>query len=331
MHPQDAQHNLSEKSPTSEKASSFRQTLSQTEWQAAQAAHRAQVAEWAQQHVQRASRGIRHPVYDFLFEYYSFRPAHLMRWTPGVDVLLEDTTPQEQEWRDDFVETHAGAYIPAERFPQHRIEYLRWATRYLSAVAQRPPSFCCFGLHEWAMVYKCEAPRHTQQKLRFAPEKIQEIVEASDVRCTHFDAFRFFTPAAVPRNRFALSRETTTAFDQRGCIHVTMDLYRFAHKIAPWCPSDLIAETFLTAVDARTIDMRASPYDIAHLGFEAIPIEEPTGRELYMKEQRRLAERAAPLRQRLIDIHTHILSRHPSVSEDAGHLRVEDNQGRVSP
>lgn len=324
MHAEDARPNLPETALTSQNTWLFRYIYARPEWRAAQEAHRAKVAEWAEQHVQRASRGVRHPVYDFLFEYYSFRPAHLMRWTPGVDVLLEDTTPHEQEWRDDFVESSDGAYIPAENFPQHRIPYLRWALRYLTAVAQRSPSFCCFGLHEWAMVYRCEAPRHSQQKLRFSPEKINEIVESSEVRCTHFDAFRFFTPAAIPLNRNPLTREMTTTFDQRGCIHVTMDLYRFAHKIAPWCPSDLIADTFLTAVDARTIDMRASPYDLAHLGFEPIPIEEASGRELYMQEQRRLADRAAPLRERLIDIHAHILGR--VAPDEAGAARAQHGE-----
>jgi hypothetical protein len=36
----------------------------------------------------RKSRQEKHPVYDFLFEYYSFRPGSLLRWSPRPGVLL---------------------------------------------------------------------------------------------------------------------------------------------------------------------------------------------------------------------------------------------------
>ena len=34
-------------------------------------------------HLARRQRGVKHPVHDFLFTYYSFRPAQLRRWSPG--------------------------------------------------------------------------------------------------------------------------------------------------------------------------------------------------------------------------------------------------------
>ena len=33
---------------------------------------------------------MKHPVHDFLFTYYSFRPAQLRRWSPGYGVVLAD-------------------------------------------------------------------------------------------------------------------------------------------------------------------------------------------------------------------------------------------------
>jgi hypothetical protein len=87
-----------------------------------------------------------------------------------------------------------------------------------------------------------------------------------------------------------------------------MDLYRFAHKIAPWCSSELIADTFLLAADARRIDMRASPYDLREEGFEPILIETVEGREEYIQEQRRLAELAVPLRARLISFYEGLIA-----------------------
>jgi hypothetical protein len=276
-------------------------------WRRARINHRNRVAKWTADRVERASRGIRHPVYDFLFEYYSFRPAYLARWSPGANVVLGGADPAQTDWPADFVSVDGGACIPARTFPRHRFPYLSWAAMYLARIAERPASFCCFGLHEWAMVYRVDRPRHEQVPLRLSPSAIAEVVEASDLRCTHFDAFRYFTPDAAPRNRHALRRDTTTDFDQRGCVHVTMDLYKFAHKIAPWCGSELIADAFLLAAEARKVDMRASPYDLADAGFSPIRIETVQGREEYVTEQRRLAELAVPVRQRLLQTYRRLL------------------------
>jgi hypothetical protein len=216
-------------------SSSYTRVLSRSEWQHQRAAHQARVKPWATDRVERAGIAQKHPVYDFLFTYYSFRPAYLLRWSPGADVLLQDIKPHELDWPQDFVTSREGAYISSHSFPEHRREYLAWALRYLTETAKRHATFNCYGLHEWAMLYHEQQPRHSQVPLRLSPEEIARIVERSELRCTHYDAYRFFTPAATPLNRSRLSRETTTENDQPGCIHVTMDLYKFAHKIAPWC------------------------------------------------------------------------------------------------
>jgi len=63
-----------------------------------------------------------------------------------------------------------------------------------------------------------------------------------------------------------------------------------------------VADCFALARDIRALDMRASPYDLADLGYPPIRIETPAGRAEYTAAQRRFAERAAPLRQRLLDV-----------------------------
>ena len=277
-------------------------SLTRSEWEARRAAHVERVSAWADDRVSRASRDVPNPVYDFLFEYYPFRPSHLKRWSPGIGVTLEGASADELDWAEHFTLGDSVAVIDPLSFPERRRPFLEWAFKYLTGIANRPPQFSCFGLHEWAMVYRSDAPRHTSVPLRLPAEEINAIVERSDLRCTHFDAFRFFTPDAVPLNKNHLSREATTDFDQRACIHVTMDLYRFAHKIAPWCSSELIADTFLLAADARRIDMRASPYDLSSFGYTAVPIETPEGRAEYERYQRIFAERARPLRERLMDL-----------------------------
>ena len=47
--------------------------------------------------------------------------------------------------------------------------------------------------------------------------------------------------------------------------------------------------------------MRASPYDLRDYGFEPIAIENVGGRAEYVRIQQHVAERAAPLRERLAD------------------------------
>lgn len=253
------------------------------------------------------SGGEKHPVHDFLFEYYSFRPAHLLRWSPGPNVLLEDATPADLGWTD-FVACDGGLVLLPSAFPPHRIPYLRWAITHLEATRAREPSFACLGLHEWAMVYRDPDVRHPYVPLRLSREETDAVVESQPLRCTHFDAFRFFTRAAAPRNRLPLTRQASTEHDQPGCLHVTMDLYRFAYKIAPFCPSGVVVDAFELAAIAREVDMRASPYDLSGYGFPAVRIETKDGREEYVELQRELYERAGPVREQVLEAYRTLLA-----------------------
>jgi hypothetical protein len=80
-----------------------------------------------------------------------------------------------------------------------------------------------------------------------------------------------------------------------------MDLYKWAYKLAPLTSAELIADGFALARDIRTLDMRASPYDLANLGYPPVPIETPDGRAEYARHQRDFADRAAVLRAALIE------------------------------
>jgi hypothetical protein len=220
-------------------------------WRDRAARHRGRLGPFADERVARTARGEKHPVHDFLFEYYSYRPAHLLRWTPGPDVLLEGARPEDLPWTE-FVSAEGGLILPAQDFPEHRRSFVRWARGYLEGIAARPALFGCFGLHEWAMVYRAPEVRHPRTPLRLPRAAIAEVVEREQLCCTHFDAFRFFSPAAVPRNRHSLTRDVTDQFDQRGCVHVTMDLYRYAYKIAPWVSAVVFGDAFELSWRART-------------------------------------------------------------------------------
>jgi hypothetical protein len=152
------------------------------------------------------------------------------------------------------------------------------------------------------MVYKTEVNRYEDLPLRLTPQEIAAVVDDLPVRCSHYDAFRFFTPAARPLNRLQPVRETSPDLDQPGCLHANMDLYKWAFKLAPWCPSALMADAFELARDIRALDMQASPYDLSAYGYEAVPIETTSGRAEYERLQRRFAERAMPIRQKLLTL-----------------------------
>jgi len=127
-------------------------------------------------------------------------------------------------------------------------------------------------------------------------------MEAIGVRCSHFDAFRFFTPAARPLNALQPEAATRHALEQCGCLHANMDLYKWAMKLTPFVPGELVADAFELAVAARELDMRASPYDVRHLGFEPVCVETASGRAEYEREQRAISDRAGPIRRLLIEI-----------------------------
>jgi hypothetical protein len=81
-----------------------------------------------------------------------------------------------------------------------------------------------------------------------------------------------------------------------------MDLYKWATKLMPFAPSSLLLACFELARDIRTLDMRASPYDLAPLGYTPVPIETPAGKAEYAADQRAFAARARPLREQLVSL-----------------------------
>ncbi|HYY11129.1 MAG TPA: 3-methyladenine DNA glycosylase [Kineosporiaceae bacterium] len=279
--------------------------LTGTDWRAREAVHHDRVDRLLAGHLDRARRGERHPVEDFLFTYYSLRPAQLRRWHPGAGVVLADA-PERAAWRDhaevDLGDGVRGVTVDVRAFARRRGEAVAHVRALLTATASRPAQLGCFGLHEWAMVYRQTADdvRHRTWPLRLGHDGTDAVVEAHRIRCTHFDAYRFFTPAAAPRNALRPSRATTVEFEQPGCLHATMDLYKLSYKLQPAVPSGLVADAFELARDVRVLDMRASPYDLSALGYEPVRIETPEGKAEYVAAQRAFAERGAALRLRLL-------------------------------
>ncbi len=250
-------------------------------------------------HRERARRGETHPVWDFLFTYYNLRPSRLRVWHPGYRVVLAGPAAGSYLDRSGYLATGPGVAVDPARLAA-RVPTLRFVADLLRRTADRAPVFGCFGMHEWAMVYGCETPRHAGVPLRLGREETDRVVESMPLRCSHFDAYRFFTPAAAARNEIRPTRQTQRAWEQPGCLHAAMDLYKWSGKLVPLVDSDLLMDCLELAAQARELDMRASPYDLRGYGFPAITVEEPAGRAEYVRRQSAVAAGAATLRAVLL-------------------------------
>jgi hypothetical protein len=297
---------------TIEAGASTAVTLPAGTWLPLAAAHAARADALTAGYADRRSRGERHAIDDFLYDYYGVRPAHLRRWHPGAGTVLAGTDEQtapHASWRW-YRRTPTGVTLDVAALLGERGGTVEYVRTLLGATASRPAHVGCLGLHEWAMVYRQDdARRRHSLPLRLGRAGTDAVVEAHPVRCSHFDAFRFFTPDAVGLNRLQPSRATQPAMEQPGCLHANMDLLKWAMKLGPAVPGDLLLDAFALAREIRTLDMQASPYDVSSIGEPAVAIETPEGRAEYVARQRELAGRSAVLRDRLLAVCDRLLVR----------------------
>jgi hypothetical protein len=240
------------------------------------------------------------PVEAFLWTYYSYRPRELRRYHPGALTVFADGE-EVSTWRG-YGRREGGFGVSLDFIDQRR-STIEFIAGFLQATGRRTAQHNCFGMHEWAMVYgqDQEEVRHAAWPLRLGSDATTKLVDEIGIRCSHFDAFRFFTPSAIPLNAFTPTRESQRELDQPGCIHANMDLYKWAYKLSPILPSDLVLDAFINARRLREIDMRASPYDLSELELAPIRVETPEGRIEYANEQRRLAKESTPIRNAIAE------------------------------
>lgn len=288
------------------------QTLTETNWRKIAQDHYEIATSFTAGPRLRRDHGEKHPVEDFLFNYYPYPIALLEQWHPGFGIVLEFSDPEllpahlkGRRYRIDTNSCHAD---PSEMDEKER-HRLQWIVELLEATERHVPNYACHGLHEWAMVYRAEEIRHAAiAPLRLPQAEIDELVNSRPITCTHFDAFRFFANQAKPLNRHSLSLDTRHENEQPGCVHANMDLYKWAAKSMPWIGSEILLETFQLATQLRDLDMRASPYDLSAWNVVPIKIETPDGRKAYETEQRRLAALASDLRKKLIQAIRRVIS-----------------------
>ncbi|MDP3890841.1 3-methyladenine DNA glycosylase, partial [Nocardioides sp.] len=222
--------------------------LDEATWRARAAAHAARVDPFLEPHLARRGSRVKHPVHDFLFTYYSQRPAQLRRWHPGYGFALAGAT--EYAGLKGYAAGPAGVAVTREHVASQR-PLLESLLELLVATAGRAPQLGCFGLHEWAMVYRLaeDETRHADWPLRLGPDGTDAVVETHRIACSHFDAYRFFTDPARPLNVLSPTAGDRPAYEQPGCLHAGMDLYKHAFRLTPMICSDLVVDAFELARD----------------------------------------------------------------------------------
>ena len=300
-----------------------------------------------------------HPVYNFIHTYYRFPVSKLLAYSPGIGVILEGA--ERQDLADANIGNNAvnnmkktanssGGVLSAigvhyeeggrgvfySGFDRIKLETVKRSLDILVESSIKPPVFSCFGLHEWAMLYsgrrEKDGPhsplsKHQALPLRVSQEVLDDLVEGKtagcSLKCTHYDAFRFFHPSAMGLNlQSDLSRASQVEYEQPGCIHSTMDLFKYAYTLYPYVPASLLRESLQLAIVARKIDMRSSPYDVSgYMDAQewgdgcgdglAICVETAEGRRQFALEQEKLYQRSLHLRVQLIHSHEMFLRNEP--------------------
>jgi hypothetical protein len=280
---------------------SMHSRLSKAQWQPLAAAHFASVSELTSAAKARRANFEKHPIEDFLWDYYYLKPNQLAKWHPGFFTELEDAATEYGTVRGYEVLNDGMVRVNPEFVIGHLDQIERTIT-LLQATLERPARTSCFGLHEWAMVYGLRQSdiRHEQVPLRLSPSEIAEVVDSHKINCSHYDAFRFFTKAAEPKNKLQPTRLTMIENEQPGCLHANMDVYKWGYKLFPITTSDFVLRAFNLAREIRQLDMQAAPYDVSAWGLAPVKIETADGKAEYVEYQLAFAERANELRRELI-------------------------------
>lgn len=255
-----------------------------------------------------------HPIYNFLHTYYRYSPEILMNYSPGIGIIVNGINLNNipDLIRPYFIEVNHGVTISVNLLASDHKKRTKLYDNYqlMLQTSLRQPHFGCFGYHEWAMLYSGSSPgsvplaKHQPHlEWRVNQSVIDEIVSSNNLKCTHFDAWRFFHPDAKSLNSIpVMSRSSQIDHDQPGCIHVAMDLFKYAYSLYPFISSDSLRSCLEIAIEARLIDMRASPYDVS--GYDVckqpIPVETMEGKREYIAAQEDLYKKSQQVRLDLL-------------------------------
>ena len=123
------------------------------------------------------------------------------RWLEASESDYADFPTRVYRWQDGLIE------VRQEWLADNHKQFAQMLD-YLEAVSSRTARAGCHALHEWAMVLgqRSDEHRHSTWPMRVGPEAVRGAIADVGLRCTHFDAWRFFTPEATGLNPWPLSR-----------------------------------------------------------------------------------------------------------------------------
>ena len=124
-----------------------------------------------------------------------------------------------------------------------------------------------------------------------------------------------------------LTRTDQLHLEQKACLHANMDLFKIAWRIQPFISSTILTEALIAALQARTLDVEASPYDVSgYVGLDwrhenvtaangakgtmqlgAVKIETEDGRREYQRRQLQVMKRGEAVRARLLTAYNDFL------------------------
>ena len=302
--------------------------LKRSEWRSRADAHRCRVRDLLGGMFYDRKVHDRHPIYNFLFNYYRFRPHRTIeRYSAGLDFALESCSSGDDESlylpSSKYLSVKDGCIEmdPVKSLNEKSVTRIRNLCTLLEIVQRRPPNFSCFGVHEFAMLHSGARHSFFQKKagleLRMSQREIDDVVERAPIRCTHFDATRHFPDSALRSCRVKTSPALRTKNEQAGCIHTNLDLFKFSLRLWPFASSELVADALELAIRARELDMRASPYDLSSVSdftelgrdFDLTPvlIETESGRAEFRDSTMVLYRDSLPIRDRLIKVASSVL------------------------
>ncbi|KAL7517577.1 hypothetical protein ACHAWX_002494 [Stephanocyclus meneghinianus] len=137
-----------------------------------------------------------------------------------------------------------------------------------------------------------------------------------------------------------LTRTDQLHLEQKACLHANMDLFKIAWRLQPFVSSTLLTEALAVALQARTLDVEASPYDVtgyhglcwSHdvnvaesgeigvpcgtMPLGAVEVETEEGRKEYRRRQAQVMQRGEVVRKKLVRAYSDFLMEVFGIEED---------------
>ena len=274
--------------------------LAAADWLPRARAHADRVDAWVGPHLERRRTGRRHPVEDFLFDYYHLSPARLRRWHPGAGLVLSGAEAEPYLDLAAYRRTAAGVTLDDDRLARSARRLLD-VRRLLLATASRPASYGCFGLHEWAMVYRQDQPSSGTSTAAAARVRAAPTRSWRRTGC----AARTSTPSASsPRTAVPLNVLAPDPGEPGAAGAARLPARRHGPLQVGGGSSRAAGRPGRRLLRTRPGDPGRGHAGVAvrpgGAGLPADPGRDAEGKAEYVRHQRAFAERGAVLRQRLV-------------------------------